>query len=73
MRMADEPKGLAEGLEESSGDPRVVLAMNAVLSLLFGWTVVWGLDRLEVLTASRGTIAAATLVVFVTTYLLVVR
>ena len=71
--MADEPKGLSEGVEESSGDPRVVLAMNAVLSLLFGWTVVWGLDRLGVMTASRSSIAAATLVVFFVTYLLVLR
>jgi len=71
--MTDEPKGVSAGLEASSGDPRVLLAMNAALSLWFGWTVVWGLDRLEVMTASGETIAAAAGIIFTVTYLLVLR
>lgn len=71
--MAEEEKGLSDGLDESSGDPRIVIAMNAVLSLLFAWTVVWGLDRFGVLELTWGTVAGGWLGLFVLTYLVVLR
>lgn len=71
--MSDEPKGIREGVESSDGDPRVVLLLGAVLSLGFAWTVVWGLDLLGALTFSLGSFAAAALVLFALTYVVVLR
>ncbi|THE63972.1 hypothetical protein D8Y22_15300 [Salinadaptatus halalkaliphilus] len=36
--------GFREGLESSHGDPRVLVVINAVLSLAFSWLLVWGAD-----------------------------
>jgi hypothetical protein len=71
--MAEEGKGLSDGVDESSGDPRVLLAMNAVLSLLFGWTVIWGLDLLGLLEHTWGAVAGVWLGLFALTYLVVLR
>lgn len=71
--MSENGKGLSDGLDESSGDPRVVLAMNAVLSLWLGWTVVWGLDLLGVMEYGLTTVAGVALAVFALTYVVVLR
>jgi hypothetical protein len=71
--MSEEQKGLSDGVEESRGDPRVLLAMNAVLSLWLGWTVVWGLDLLEVLEYGLGTVAGVSLAIFALTYVVVLQ
>ncbi|GAA0518809.1 hypothetical protein SAMN04488066_1221 [Halorubrum aquaticum] len=71
--MSEERKGLSDGLEESSGDPRVVLALNAVLSLWLGWTVVWGLDLLEVMEYGLTTVAGVALAIFALTYVVVLQ
>ncbi|OYR53497.1 hypothetical protein [Halorubrum halodurans] len=71
--MSEERKGLSDGVEESRGDPRVLLAMNAVLSLWLGWTVVWGLDLLEVLEYGLGTVAGVSLAIFALTYVVVLQ
>ncbi|WP_066412645.1 hypothetical protein [Halorubrum aethiopicum] len=71
--MSEERKGLSDGVEESRGDPRVLLAMNAVLSLWLGWTVVWGLDILEVLEYGMGTVAGVSLAIFALTYVVVLQ
>ncbi|WIV67980.1 hypothetical protein [Natrialbaceae archaeon AArc-T1-2] len=60
--------GFSEGLESSRGDPRVVLALNALLSTAFAWTVVWGLDLLGVMTFSLVNVATGALLLFVVTY-----
>ncbi|MFC5277401.1 hypothetical protein ACFPM1_01270 [Halorubrum rubrum] len=71
--MSEERKGLSDGVEESRGDPRVLLAMNAVLSLWLGWTIVWGLDLLEVMEYGPGTVAGVSLAVFTLTYVVVLQ
>jgi hypothetical protein len=71
--MSEEGKGLSEGVEESRGDPRVVLAMNAVLSLWLGWTVVWGLDLLGVMEYGLTTVAGVSLAIFALTYVVVLQ
>ncbi|SMO32011.1 hypothetical protein [Halorubrum cibi] len=71
--MSEEQKGLSDGVEESRGDPRVLLAMNAVLSLWLGWTIVWGLDLLEVLEYGLGTVAGVSLGLFALTYVVVLQ
>ncbi|RAW45365.1 hypothetical protein DQW50_09480 [Halorubrum sp. 48-1-W] len=71
--MGEERKGLSDGLDESGGDPRVVLAMNALLSLWLGWTVVWGLDLLGVMEYGLTTVAGVALAIFALTYVVVLR
>lgn len=38
-----DPDGFGAGAEQSKGDPRVVLALNVVLSTLFAVTIAWGM------------------------------
>jgi hypothetical protein len=64
-----EREGFEAGLSSSQGDPRVLLAMNAVLSTLFGWTIVWGLSYLDALEFGLVNVATAAIVVFSVTYL----
>ncbi|MFO8114116.1 MAG: hypothetical protein R6U01_01940 [Halorubrum sp.] len=71
--MSEEPKGIREGVEESKGDPRLILLLNAVLSAWFAWTVVWGLDRLGVTALTAANVGALALIVFGVTYVAVLR
>ena len=71
--MSEESKGLSDGLDESTGDPRVLLALNAVLSLWLGWTIVWGLDLLGVMAYEWGRIIGISLAIFALTYVVVLR
>ncbi|WP_144798439.1 hypothetical protein [Halorubrum depositum] len=71
--MSEEPRGIREGVEDSKGDPRLILLMNAVLSAWFGWTVVWGLDRLGMAALNAPNVAALALVIFGVTYVAVLR
>lgn len=64
----EQPKaGVQDGLESSSGDPRVLLMMNAVLSTLFAAMVVWGLDVIGILTFSPLGVVFVALCLFVLT------
>ncbi|MGM0606633.1 MAG: hypothetical protein ACQETB_13310 [Halobacteriota archaeon] len=38
----DRDRGFGAGVRSSKGDPRIVLLLNLVLSLLFGYAIVWG-------------------------------
>ena len=60
--------GFSEAVAASDGDPRVVLAINAVLSTLFGWTIVGGLSLLDMAAFSLLNVATAAIVVFALTY-----
>ncbi|MFC7097329.1 hypothetical protein [Halobaculum marinum] len=57
----------------SDGDPRVLIAMNLVLSTLFSTVVVWGLSYAEMASLSVENVVGMTLVVFLVTYLIVLR
>jgi len=57
----------------TEGDLRVLLAMNAVLSVSFGALAVWGLGFVGVLTFSWETIAFVATGLFALTYLVVLR
>ncbi|WP_255168589.1 hypothetical protein [Natrononativus amylolyticus] len=63
-------KGFRDGLESSQGDPRVLFVLNAALSALFGWLIVWGLDVLGVVDYGATTVAAAAIVLFALTYVM---
>lgn len=57
----------------SDGDPRVLFVMNLVLSAAFASVLVWGLSYLDLTTFTLRTVAGYGLVVFVVTYVAVLR
>ncbi|WP_222918049.1 hypothetical protein [Natrinema sp. SYSU A 869] len=61
--------GFEAGASSSQGDPRVLIAMNAVLSTLFAWSIVWGLSFLDVLEFGFVNVATAAILLFAMTYL----
>ena len=65
--------GLQEGLESSEGDPRVIVAMNAVLSTLFAVLIVWGASIVGTLEYSLATVAVAAVALFVLTLVMTRR
>ncbi|WP_049983885.1 hypothetical protein [Halorubrum sp. BV1] len=69
----EETKGIREGVEESTGDPRLILLLNAVLSGWLAWTAVWGLDLLAVVDYSLSTVGGLAAVIFALTYVVVLR
>ncbi|GAB7009782.1 hypothetical protein [Halorubrum trueperi] len=71
--MSKEPKGIREGVENSKGDPRVLLLLNAILSTWLAWTTIWGLDLLDVVAFSVQNVATLALIVFALTYVMVLR
>ncbi|SHH10701.1 hypothetical protein [Halobaculum gomorrense] len=57
----------------SDGDPRVLLAMNLVLSSIFASVVVWGLSYLDLAALTLENVLGLGLVIFAATYLIVLR
>jgi len=62
-------EGFNEGAAASQGDPRLLVAINAVLSTLFGWTIVGGLSFLDVVAFDLINVATAAIIIFSLTYL----
>jgi len=71
--MSEKSEGLRDGLEESKGDPRFVLFLNALLSTWLAWTVIWGLDLLGVVAYTLVNVAVLTLILFAVTYVVVLN
>ncbi len=65
----DDADGFKEGMQASTGDPRVLLVMNAVLSTLFSWSIVWGLSLLGVAEFTAINVATGAIILFSLTYL----
>lgn len=61
--------GFEAGVSSSQGDPRVLIAMNIVLSTLFAWSIVWGLSFLGFLEFDLINVATAAILLFAMTYL----
>jgi hypothetical protein len=72
---AQTPKtaAVATGRMASQGDPRVLSALNVLFSFVFSALVVWGLDVVGLGEFSWTTVAIATLVLFVITWVVVLR
>ena len=66
-------EGFEEGASGSSGDPRVLLAMNAILSTLFALVVTWGLAFVGAYEFTLVNVATLAAILFAVTYLLVGR
>ena len=71
--MSEVPKGIRDGVEESKGDPRLLLLLNAALSTWFAWTVVWGLDLLDIVAYTTVNVVTLALIIFALTYVVVLR
>jgi hypothetical protein len=56
---------------ESDGDPRVLWAMNLVLSTLFATVVVWALSLVDLAAFTLTNVAAGALLLVVLTYVLI--
>lgn len=63
-----ESDGLGAGIEESRGDPRVVLALNALFSTAFAATIVWGLNLLGVVEFTALNVVTLAIVLFAAAY-----
>jgi hypothetical protein len=57
----------------SAGHIRVVLALNAALSLLFTWTVMAGLDLIGMVPFNWRTVGLAAAALFVFSYIVAIR
>lgn len=55
------------------GDIRVLMAMNLVLSTLFGTGIVWGLSFIGVTEFTMGNVATAVAVLVAITYIVALR
>ena len=58
-------------MANSKGDPRVLLAMNLVLSAVFATVVIWGLSFIDVVAFGWRNVAALTGLLMVVTYLVI--
>jgi len=67
----DRSEGFRDGLSGSTGDPRVVFALNAILSVVFATVVVWGLAAIGSLSVTVVNVVSLAIVLFVVTYLVV--
>lgn len=63
-----ETDGFDDAASSSQGDPRVLLAMNAVLSTLFASSIVWGLSFVGLLEFGLLNVATAAILLFAVTY-----
>ncbi|MFC6716098.1 hypothetical protein ACFQGT_17410 [Natrialbaceae archaeon GCM10025810] len=67
----DGRKGFLDGVESSEGDVRVFVALNAILSAMFGWLIVWALDLAGFVEYATRTVAIAVVALFLLTFVVV--
>ena len=65
--------GFEAGASQSQGDPRVLIAMNIVLSTGFAASIVWGLDFLGAADLTLINVATGAILLCALTYLITVR
>ena len=69
--MGAEPEGEEESPFDSKGDPRVHFVMNLILSSIFAYIVLWGLDLIGALKFSTLRLVLATIILMGLTQVLV--
>ncbi|QFU81447.1 hypothetical protein [Natronorubrum aibiense] len=62
--------GFREGLESSSGDPRVLAVLNAILSVVFAVMIVQGASLIGAIEYRTTTVAGVAVALFVLTYVM---
>jgi hypothetical protein len=65
--------GFEAGASQSQGDPRVLVALNIVLSVSFSATVVWGLDLLGAADLTLINVATGAILLFALTYVITLQ
>jgi hypothetical protein len=65
--------GVEEDPFESEGDPRVLFVLNVILSLVFSYVVVWGLDFIGAVEFSLVNLALATALLVAATHYTIMR
>jgi hypothetical protein len=71
--MSDGDDGFDAGASGSQGDPRVLIAMNLVLSTGFAATIVWGLDVLGAAELTLINVATGAILLFALTYVITLQ
>ncbi|MFD1633208.1 hypothetical protein ACOZ4L_08440 [Haloplanus ruber] len=71
--MADDAEGFDDAVADTEGDPRVILALNLVLSSLFAWVVVWGLSMIDIVAYGAVNVVTLAAVLVGVTYLITQR
>lgn len=71
--MADDAEGFDDAVADAEGDPRVILALNLVLSSLLAWVVVWGLSMIDIVAYGAVNVATLAAVLVGMTYLITQR
>jgi hypothetical protein len=69
----EETEGFSEGVESSDGDPRFLLLLNVVLSLVLGWSVIGGLSLLDIASFTPINVGGVTIATFALTYTVVLN
>lgn len=69
----EETKGFNEGVESSSGDPKLLLGMNAVFSIILGWTIIGGLSIIDLAAFTLLNVASLSIATFALTYMIVLN
>ena len=67
----NQSEGFRDGISGSSGDPRVVHALNAVLSTVFAIIIVRGLAMISTLAFTAVNVATLAVVLFTVAYVVV--
>ena len=65
--------GFEAGASRSQGDPRVLIAMNIVLSAGVSATIVWGLDLLGAADLTLINVATGAILLFALTYVVTLQ
>jgi len=63
--------GFGDAINESKGDFRVFIALNVLLSIMFGNTLVWGLDYVGFIEYSLLNVVTVAIVLFSIAYLMI--
>lgn len=71
--MSDGDDGFEAGASGSQGDPRVLIALNLVLSAGFAATIVWGLDVLGAAELTLINVATGAILLFALTYVITLQ
>lgn len=69
----EQTEGLGEGAESSDEDPRFLLLLSVVLSLVSGWAVIAGLNLVDLASFTPINVGGVTIATFALIYTVVLN
>ncbi|ESS12369.1 MAG: hypothetical protein A07HR60_00464 [uncultured archaeon A07HR60] len=69
----EETEGLSEGIESSDEDPRFLLLLSVVLSLVSGWAVIAGLNLVDIASFTPINVGGVTIATFALIYTVILN